>query len=377
MQVYAPYSDIDNAFHRTVYVFACSSGKCVLKNNSIQVYRSQLSRNNEFYSANPPVPASQAEYDPNLPMDYLPFKNINVCAICALPATETCPSCNAIHYCSKAHQEKDYEIGHKLGCTGDVVSKKDKTSHFVTRESLLYPCLEIVIEEEALELDEDSKDHAKNLITNYETEQNKLTSEQKAADAEEIHNLFGEGETEVEAEAEAEGESEIINVSTPSTEGEKIEGSENIETQQKSDPIFVAFQTRVSYNPEQVVRYIPRSKRVNAVAKSKSTGKPLTQSVLPLWISNTKRLATSSVPQCSKCGCERDFEFQIMPQVLYMLEQAEEDRNVDFGIINNEKNVDDGLDFGTIAIYTCRNSCFEDDKSVYQQEYVYVQPPFM
>ena len=81
----------------------------------------------------------------------------------------------------------------------------------------------------------------------------------------------------------------------------------------------------------------------------------------PLWISSQYRpyisniskeiisknpsIASLTIPPCTNCGAPRKFEFQIMPQVLnYITKDYIPDYPVD-------------LDFGTIAIYTCTNSC--------------------
>lgn len=56
-QVYAPYEEDAKAFHRTVYLFICKNPACCRENCSgnVKVFRSQLQRNNEFYSPDPPV----------------------------------------------------------------------------------------------------------------------------------------------------------------------------------------------------------------------------------------------------------------------------------------------------------------------------------
>ena len=63
------------------------------------------------------------------------------------------------------------------------------------------------------------------------------------------------------------------------------------------------------------------------------------------------------IPRC-KCGASRTFEFQVMPQILNSLGQAE--------------TATEGLDFGTILIYTCSKNCHEDVVK-YQPEFAWVQ----
>lgn len=56
-QVYAPYEENENAFHRTIFVFVCKKAECSRsnENGNLKVFRSQLTRVNEFYPAEPPV----------------------------------------------------------------------------------------------------------------------------------------------------------------------------------------------------------------------------------------------------------------------------------------------------------------------------------
>lgn len=56
-QIYAPYEEDDNAFHRTIYIFVCKNADCCRpnQNKNLKVFRSQLNRINDFYPAVPPV----------------------------------------------------------------------------------------------------------------------------------------------------------------------------------------------------------------------------------------------------------------------------------------------------------------------------------
>ncbi|KAG1681100.1 hypothetical protein FOA52_015540 [Chlamydomonas sp. UWO 241] len=51
----------------------------------------------------------------------------------------------------------------------------------------------------------------------------------------------------------------------------------------------------------------------------------------------------ASIPPCGRCGGPRVFEFQVMPQLLNYLGADEDDERA--------------LDFGTIAVYSCKASC--------------------
>jgi len=104
------------------------------------------------------------------------------------------------------------------------------------------------------------------------------------------------------------------------------------------DRIFNVFQARIKHNPEQVIRYQREEKSE------------------PLWIS--KLNMPMDIPKCFYCSAERNFEFQILPQLLNYLD------------INHEKI--DALDFGTLIVYTCSRSCNGD--KAYLEEYIYHQP---
>lgn len=74
----------------------------------------------------------------------------------------------------------------------------------------------------------------------------------------------------------------------------------------------------------------------------------------PLFISSGHK--PESIPKCEECGGDRQFEFQIMPQLLVYLK-------VD--------NILESIDWGILAVYTCKNSCAINSK--YVQEYIWKQ----
>jgi pre-rRNA-processing protein TSR4 len=84
-----------------------------------------------------------------------------------------------------------------------------------------------------------------------------------------------------------------------------------------------------------------------------------------LWTSNNNRPdIISGIPLCPLCHGERRFEFQVMPQLLFHIDAE------------NSLGLGDGSDFdwGTIAVYTCSNSCGGDGgETNYYNEYVWCQ----
>lgn len=97
-----------------------------------------------------------------------------------------------------------------------------------------------------------------------------------------------------------------------------------------NDKTFTRFRKRTEIDPEQILRYQRNGE--------------------PLWIANEPK--PNEIPNCEYCGDCRQFEFQIMPQLLSLL---------------NEND----LDWGILAVYTCRNNCNAED--CYKREFVFKQ----
>ncbi|KAI4874635.1 hypothetical protein NFI96_031132 [Prochilodus magdalenae] len=99
--------------------------------------------------------------------------------------------------------------------------------------------------------------------------------------------------------------------------------------------VFQKFKKRIASDPEQVLRY----HREGA----------------PLWVSSEHVPSKADVPKCP-CGASRNFEFQIMPQLLNHLKVDSPDASIDWG---------------TVAIYTCSDSC--DCGNKYSPEVIWKQ----
>lgn len=146
---------------------------------------------------------------------------------------------------------------------------------------------------------------------------------------------------------------------------EDIEKETTSTTTVTRDKIFERFQLRTSQEPNQVLRYAPRGECLE-----------------PLWFREEKRILDESceVPPCPYCGEPRVFEFQVMPQLLYFLEEkvkqsacGERTNDVKLRYMKNS------IEFGTIVVYTCRKSCSlkkDEHFSFYAKEFVRVQDAF-
>lgn len=73
------------------------------------------------------------------------------------------------------------------------------------------------------------------------------------------------------------------------------------------------------------------------------------------------------------------YEFQLMPPLVYILQQNQKRRQAvlkDQGVPQSQGRI---VEFGTVLIYTCSNSCWENSLTrdpQFKEEIVVVQPDF-
>ena len=104
----------------------------------------------------------------------------------------------------------------------------------------------------------------------------------------------------------------------------------------------------------------------------------------PLWPRADARVEPADIPRCEYCGGERQFEFQILPQLLHYLKldgkasECNSDADPSASRTSSEEAAGH-LDWGTVAVYSCGNSCSPPDsvreRTSYVKEFVWVQPP--
>ncbi|XP_048014722.1 programmed cell death protein 2-like [Megalobrama amblycephala] len=112
-------------------------------------------------------------------------------------------------------------------------------------------------------------------------------------------------------------------------------------TVKHGDEVFTSFMKKISLCPEQVLRY--------------------SWSGSPLFITEPPSNVNQMVPFCGHCSSPRVFEFQLMPALVSLLSSA-------------GTNLDISLEFGTVLVYTCRNSCWKSGSMVPVEEFLFVQP---
>ncbi|KAL0840367.1 hypothetical protein ABMA28_015627 [Loxostege sticticalis] len=289
-QVYAPYEEQNDTFHRTVFIFICRNGSCCRTNSSenFVVLRCQLGRKNDFYSFEP----YNENEDEEFPMDKYP----KLCNICGSKAPSHCSKCKKSYYCSRKHQILDWQKGHKEICQGQEAS--NKLPYFIVTEA----GKSILFKEWDLAVDEEDQANVSDVDVNKEMDKLRTLMQEKRAGT-------------------------LCDVSD-----DELEQYTN---KMPEDKVFKKFNKRIARHPEQVLRY----------DKGGS----------PLWITgNTENLI--QIPNCQYCGGERQFEFQIMPQLLNFINVG-----IDFN----------SIDWGILAIYTCTASCNEGP--AYKEEYLIKQ----
>lgn len=111
-QIYCPYNEKDNGFHRTLYVFMCLSKDCFQPNSykNFLVFRSQLPRINPYYPDTPPV--EELSWRPDINCSKF---GVKLCDMCGIRSSDiACDSCDKA-YCSDVHK-----VAHKNCSSNDT-----------------------------------------------------------------------------------------------------------------------------------------------------------------------------------------------------------------------------------------------------------------
>ncbi|KAJ2706356.1 hypothetical protein FB645_001628 [Coemansia sp. IMI 203386] len=302
MQLYAPEDEPESAFHRMLYVFMCRNGSChrFSASRCMRVFRSQMAEDNEVY-------LEKEEVNEDNDVVWALKKQVQkaaVCVVCGLAGSKACSKCRKRTYCSREHQLADWESGHRSQCGS--AGAKPTAAHRLKLRRMVYPEQVIVSEEE---------------------------QQQAAADLSDNEDDDDSDDEDIKAEDMA-----LVPVTNEKAEDSQVE----------VDKAFLLFQRRIQSDPDQVLRY----------ARSADND----EERQPLFVSDDGRpVAGNHVPDCEKCGAAREFEMQIMPQMLNHLSIDSVDPT--------------SIDWGTLLIYTCPKSCGGDgdDAATYAREVIYRQ----
>lgn len=136
------------------------------------------------------------------------------------------------------------------------------------------------------------------------------------------------------------------------------------------DKDFLRFSTRLSHNPEQVLRYEFRGHPL-LYSHTDEVGKLFPRKSSPQQggsVSTSSSGNTARIPRCEYCGRERVFELQLVPHAISVLEEGRE------GIGLGPKD-DAGMEWGTVILGVCAGDCGPEQVGVtgWREEWVGVQ----
>ncbi|MCP9259148.1 Programmed cell death protein 2 [Dirofilaria immitis] len=328
IQVYATNpNDQDYSFHRTLFFFICRNSECSRTNDAsnVRAFRCTLSRFNDFYASEQPIDPDLEGYVPD------PFWKQtypHLCHICGCNATKKCARCESAWYCSREHQIIDWSASHKKEC-----SKQSSTDEYLSTISA----------DEKIDDENSWIKRKRSVATNrfvfpeYAIEmgvENLPRSNHVDSDGDDDDNSDS-GDDNVEIRME-EYRQYIKSIRLDSQCDSGNGDLEDLEDFADKDTAFKYFNKVVASNPEQILRY-------------SRGGEPL--------LATDHAPLAETVPPCSLCGSERQFELQLMPHLLALI-----------GVDDPGKSID----WATLMLYTCTQNCHIPNDG-YAEEYVHKQ----
>lgn len=339
-QLYCPADDVTNndaAFHRSLYVFACS--KCCNSStssststdtadkegnasvstnlstsnklsNCIRILRCQLPKQNDFYPSNGnELEEDEAEEWTKHTSQYLATATnndkLNLCTVCGQVSKGKCPK-QQLWFCGPQHQKECLRLSKQSKGSDD----KNAQSGSCKYSSVCYES-ELVVEEEPIE-EKTTKSSNDTATTSATTDTNEAT-------------LFP---TKDITDSDVNLEQSDLNAMTGN-----VSISQAATTMGVTDPTTLEFYARMSIGGEendvrdQVLRY-NRWPDMNKKEENDGDEEEDADNVGPLWLSSNNRPPTvqssteeSFPPPCQYCGAPRSSEFQILPQMLHYLLQ--------------------------------------------------------
>lgn len=430
-QLYCPADDVTNnpaAFHRSVYVFACP--KCcsdssklfrheehddgneakeipaALLSDCVRVLRCQLPKQNDFYPLNGDGEADD-EWDKHTSA-YWSRNNkhdqLNLCAVCGQKSKGRCPK-QGKWFCGPHHQKECLRASKQY--------QKINPNETMPQTYLPSVCYEseLVVEEEPVPNEAENNSGNGNDTETMKSkslfQSNDITDSDATLEQSDLNELTGN-------KSLAEAATGVTDPTTLAFYARMNIGGEDNDVR------------------DQCLRY-SRWPSAQKETTDNDEEKEEEEEEGVLWVSSDHRPDESFPPKCQHCGSERAFEFQILPQMIHYLlndpdasgdsnDSSSNGRHVlteseravlleakakiesgmdlpegfqeqhdaalasardallgisrkggDKGGASEEEGAKDGLDWGTIAVYTCTASC--GDSGAYLEEAAWVQPP--
>lgn len=318
LQIYCPLDENADAFHRSLYVFCCRKRGCSHLGRG-KAFRIQLPRVNCFYDDN-----GDSEIAPTRAPSAPPL-----CALCGQRASFKCNACKVAQYCCKEHQKDHWSHGHKGDCancgSSEVLAQSEDSLLCLRTQgsTWLFPQYEVEIESEP-NVGGAANEHEAKLIAEFE---NRKAEAATAGGSSDENDPFADDADFSVTQREL---------------------NEALGTTADQDKQYVRFLTRVELAKDQVLRY--------------ARWQP--ESVL--WVHSDATIAPDQVPKCDRCGSERKFEFQILPQLLFYLQVDQSSSLAEIA--------DKSCEWGTLAVFTCTKSCASNGEPT--QEFLHYQAPY-
>ncbi|KAL2897021.1 Programmed cell death protein 2 [Bienertia sinuspersici] len=374
LQVYAPISEKDSTFHRTLYVFMCLKWNVFLETN--------MSNGNVDHKSNPEE-------------DLKARKNHDIFCTCeglSLPTLASVVCLGVAHgrdikyvgavkqlvTALRKHQEMHWR-DHKLHCQQFSLSFKssdgscnDNTSSkemlvgayiFFYAEALLHGSFASSSTQTFPVKKRSNHGRKTRLLQSGRSamglrpifSRNRVIALRVGTHTKLVATMFRNGRTPFSASKTLWPEYEIVcEDESEFSNSDADEHSDSLVSMQQMEETFnslmdsfegdddrqnwATFQQHLAKAPEQILRYSR-----DELAK-------------PLWPTSSGRPSRADIPNCSSCAGAMKFEFQILPQLLYYF---------------HVKNDDNSLDWATIVVYTCANSC--EGSPPYKEEFAWVQ----
>lgn len=195
----------------------------------------------------------------------------------------TCSSCKLAKYCSKFHQIHDWRLGHRKVCANSSLSPPSLT--YNPSSGVVLPEWEVVTEPEGRGKGEERSEEER--MREYEDYLKESGGGMADLSVSALKEMIGPGGRD-----------------------------------KKKDKVFLAFMKRIAPERQQVIRYH--------------------RSGQPLFVSGDRIPKNSDIPKCS-CGADRNFELQVMPQLLHYLQL-------------DSAPTGPSIDWGTLIVYTCSSA---------------------
>ncbi|CAM9145463.1 unnamed protein product [Ascophyllum nodosum] len=385
VQLYCPLDHEKDAFHRCLYIFCCPKATCS-KNSSAKALRCQLPRANAFYPYEPDDQNKAAEAADN----YKEAKQlagadptawgVTLCCVCGQRAKSACSRCKSARYCGKQHQTEHWKRGgHKQVCTPSAASVNDAGKISANQNYALQgedrakfqgkgkgssgpaPTTTSISVFREFEVDVQPEPALDPTIRDEGKAKDTLACRMDLGSTDDISGGGGCAPDEEDEDSKL-----------SQAELDKIAGVHGVK-----DKVTLQFLKRTQANP-QVIRYD-------------------TAGGAALWSSSKGVPGETDIPPCEGCGQARRFEFQVMPHLLHYLgvdaksEALDAKAAISQGRRPGSSTAGGCMDWGTLAVYTCPDSCPADNSPAwrgsftdkpettavasYLEEFVWRQPP--